>query len=113
MPQMQPPKDPRELMAAWREKHPDGAVDYDAATAASRRQRLSDWAKDFSAQTPEDVARNFNGSSFQHNLARNKKAAPELPVWNFEKKFTDKGEDPTSPEPAPAIAPKKPTPGAP
>ena len=55
LPKMQPSKDPRELMAAWREKHPDGAVDYDAATAASRRQRLSDWAKDFSAQTPEDA----------------------------------------------------------
>jgi capsid protein len=65
------------------------------------------------AQTPEDVARNFNGSSFQHNLARNKKAAPELPVWNFEKKFTDKGEDPSSPESATAAAPKKPAPGAP
>ena len=55
LPKMQPSKDPHELMAAWREKHPDGAVDYDAATAASRRQRLSDWAKDFSAQTPEDA----------------------------------------------------------
>lgn len=52
------------------------------------------------AQTPEDVARNFNGSSFQHNLARNKKSAQELPVWSFEKKYSDKGEDATSPEPA-------------
>jgi capsid protein len=54
------------------------------------------------AQTPEDVARNFNGSSFQHNLARNKKAAPSLPVWPFEKKYSDKGEDPSSPAPTPA-----------
>lgn len=55
LPQAQPPKDPRELMAAWRDKHPEGAVDFDAATAASRRQRLSDWAKDFEAKTPEDA----------------------------------------------------------
>lgn len=50
-----PPKDAKQLMAAWREKYPQGAVDYDAATAAARRQRLSDWARDFEAKTPEDA----------------------------------------------------------
>jgi len=63
------------------------------------------------AQTPDDVARNFNGSSFQHNLARNKKYAPALPVWPFEKKYSDKGEDTSdegsAPEPEPAPPPKK------
>ena len=49
-----PPKDGKQLMAAWRDKYPAGAVDYDAANAAARRQRLSDWAKDFEAKTPED-----------------------------------------------------------
>lgn len=50
-----PPKSARELMASWREKYPQGAVEYDAANAASRRQRLSDWARDFEAKTPEDA----------------------------------------------------------
>jgi len=54
LPKAQPPKDPRELMSAWREKYPAGAVEYDAATAASRRQRLSEWAQDFEPKTPED-----------------------------------------------------------
>lgn len=49
-----PAKDARQLIKSWREKFPDGAVEYDAANAASRRQRLSDWAKDFDAKTPED-----------------------------------------------------------
>jgi hypothetical protein len=48
------PKDARGLLKAWREKFPEGAVDYDAANAASRRQRLSEWAKDFEAKTPQD-----------------------------------------------------------
>ena len=49
-----PAKNAKELIKSWREKFPDGAVEYDAANAASRRQRLSDWAKDFEAKTPED-----------------------------------------------------------
>ena len=50
-----PPKSARELMLNWREKYPQGAVEYDAANAASRRQRLSEWARDFEAKTPEDA----------------------------------------------------------
>jgi len=49
-----PPKTAKQLLAAWREKYPAGAVDLDAATAAARRQRLAEWAKGFEAKTPED-----------------------------------------------------------
>jgi hypothetical protein len=49
-----PSKSAAELMKAWREKFPEGAVQYDAANAAARRQRLSEWAKGFEATTPED-----------------------------------------------------------
>lgn len=54
MPAGAPPKDPVELMKAWREKYPEGAVTYDAATAGARKQRLRDWAQDFEAKTPSD-----------------------------------------------------------
>lgn len=50
-----PPKSAKELMQAWREKFPQGAVDLDTASAASRKQRLADWARDFEAKTPEDA----------------------------------------------------------
>ena len=50
-----PPKSAKELLSAWREKYPAGAVDYDAASAAARRQRLAEWAQDFEAASPEDA----------------------------------------------------------
>lgn len=49
-----PAKSPAELMKAWRDKYPEGAVTLDSATAAARKQRLRDWAEGFEAKTPED-----------------------------------------------------------
>lgn len=50
-----PPKDAKQLMAAWRDKYPSGAVDLDVANAAARRQRMSEWAENFEPKTPEDA----------------------------------------------------------
>lgn len=48
------PKQPAELMKAWREKYPEGAVTLDSANAAARKERLRSWAEGFEAKTPED-----------------------------------------------------------
>lgn len=51
-----PSKSAPEMLKEWRSRYPDGAVDYDAASTATRRQRLGTWAEGFEATTPEDAA---------------------------------------------------------
>jgi hypothetical protein len=50
----EPPPDAQQLMRNWRDKYPEGAVDYNAANASMRRGRLAAWAKDFQPTNAED-----------------------------------------------------------